>query len=377
MKANRERGQVAIGLIVIVLIGLCGVVAVQYWHQASHAQRRDSQDQVRTARWAEAAIDAYAAWEGRLPCPASTPGGTQDCSLQGKGWLPVQTLLGHAPAPSWQPLATRYVVYRAPARDLAEASDVTDLDEDNPEDKSNGYDLCQKVAGDADVWRINGGGGGGFNRALAHSKDEHLQDINVAYGLAVAGPSGVMSSLNADAAPGVEAPSRERGMTYHDYTVAVPFATLHRRLGCGMVTASAAAMASALPYGAMVKSAKAGTEKGYWLFFPLLAADVAASTSALLADVGNLTNEADVTVQSTAYWVACPVCLNFPAAIATEATATGTSIGSLAWSVFGLATSMAYTAAYTLDYGLVMATPEWSDARKLSLARSAEALGSH
>src|SRR5690606_26081091 len=115
-------------------------------------------------RWADEALAAFAIANARLPCPADTVYGEENCSSgRAKGWLPARTLLGASG--NGMPLGpVAYMVYRGDDTnhlDLAatdnvyqpplidgSAREIITKDEDGNETSRrlfaaiNGLDLC-------------------------------------------------------------------------------------------------------------------------------------------------------------------------------------------------------------------------------------------
>ena len=83
-------------LVLLLLVSsalVAGVVLLQ--SRRSAEQTRTQEDSL---RWAEEAVTSFAASTSRLPCPATTLDGEEDCSVsRDSGWLPLRTLAGATP----------------------------------------------------------------------------------------------------------------------------------------------------------------------------------------------------------------------------------------------------------------------------------------
>lgn len=105
-----------------IAISLLGLVAVLLWRFGSVASQRIAETEApQLLAKANQALAGYVAANHRLPCPAKTVGGGEDCSAIPPGtWLPVVTLgLAHADLQS-----IHYGVYRVSAPNAWEDTDL-------------------------------------------------------------------------------------------------------------------------------------------------------------------------------------------------------------------------------------------------------------
>lgn len=261
--AGRQSG---IGLVQVMLVLL--LVAATLGAGAILLQSKKAPSQALTQeqdlRWADEAIVAFAAAHSRLPCPATLPNQPENCSTgHDKGWLPWRSLVGASGnGPQVGPMA--YMVYRGDTGnqlDLAaigNAYQPAGLDGKNREivvatdDKGeptetremgsiNGLDLCRTLALATDATP---------SATLANVQARSGLPVNVAYGIAAAGPqvgtTGRLDDNNANtAAKGLEAPWREWDSGYDDRVRIRTFDTVGQMLGCRMQSDHTAAAASA------------------------------------------------------------------------------------------------------------------------------------
>ncbi|MGB3393917.1 MAG: hypothetical protein WA956_01205 [Stenotrophomonas sp.] len=270
----RAGGQAGIGLVQMMLLLLLVAATLGAGAILLQSKKAPSQalTQERDLRWADEAIVAFAAAHSRLPCPAPTVQGAEDCSSgHAKGWLPLRTLLGASGAgPQIGPVA--YMVYRgdiAGHRDLTDTGNayqppaldgnareiVTATDADGeptatrPFDAINGLDLCRALQIAADD---------SADMALARTETQAGTSLNVAYGIAAAGPTAGdnarLDSVNSgNGSATLAAPWREWDSGYDDRVRVRTFDGVGQMLGCRMqggasTTAAVAATAAPAPY---------------------------------------------------------------------------------------------------------------------------------
>lgn len=250
-------------MLIVVLIGTALAVGFVYLKAAVPAEQARAQEDA--LAWADSALTAYAAAHARLPCPASTPGGEEDCTLGAKGWLPTTTLEDvttttrlDAAGPGRAAAPMRYMVYRGGGgTDLAAIDDGYDApqwDSDNSPDAGytygtdgygfgavNGLDLCSALdqASNAGLVATN---------ALVPNRGG--TSINVAYGIAAAGATagdnGRFDLANADNTASMESPSRSASSSYDDRVRVRDFESLSQSMNCGVTVASIEALARAV-----------------------------------------------------------------------------------------------------------------------------------
>ena len=271
-------GLVQVMLILLLVAATLGAAAVLL---QSRTEPTQAVTQEQSLRWADEAITAFAAANSRLPCPAQVANGYEDCDPDhARGWLPWRSLVGATGnGPQVGPMA--YMVYRGDAAnhlDLAATGNAyqpagldgnsreivvtkgtgTDPDVTREFAAINGLDLCRTLA-----------------LAIDASPDADLSSVqartgvpvNVAYGIAAAGPrAGSASRLDDGNATGnLEAPWREWSSGYDDRVRIRSFDAVGQMLGCRQLaigTGSTSAAAAAAPFAAAAASTAAGTS-GY------------------------------------------------------------------------------------------------------------------
>jgi hypothetical protein len=194
---------------------------------------------------ADEAILGFASIFHRLPCPAETPNGAENCALA-KGYLPGAIALD---AMLYTPntLAMRYMVYRnAATGDLAGNAPITVADgssrslpsdkyDPTPEKESsfnarNGLDMCETMRLAYKDRETNPATYAHYRRGSA--------SVSVAYGLALPGAGdksdngSLFDGANAGNDPEMEAPDRGHGFSYDDFVFTRDFPSLMSAFGC-------------------------------------------------------------------------------------------------------------------------------------------------
>lgn len=233
-------------MLILLLVGsalAAGAVLLQSKRAPAHASTQE-----RTLRWADESIAAFASAHARLPCPADTVDGVENCSAgNSKGWLPLRSLAG-ASGDGLPIGPVAYMVYRgdeAAHLDLTAPGNayqptlidgsirpIISKDDDGNESSRrtfeaiNGLDLCQAL---------------GLAQTQPHDASKAgTSDLpwNVAYGIAAAGPQAGSSRLddgNAGAAAQMSAPWQEWSSDYDDRVRIRSFDAAGQMLGCRLL----------------------------------------------------------------------------------------------------------------------------------------------
>jgi hypothetical protein len=254
--------QAGLGLlqVMLLLVLLSALVAAAFQTLQSTRDGDHALTQEQALAWADGAVAAFASAHSRLPCPAATVDGAEDCAIGSKGYLPLRTLatasgvessLVGASGPGQLPGPILYAVNRGtgPAVDLAAAEQrYAPLDNEGSArttftrkdgtdfayDAVNGLDFCQALlaahqAPTADTAAHTRGHGGGT--------------VNIAYGLAVAGATpgsnGRFDRDNQSDALALEGPWTPTGGDYDDRVRVRTFQGLAEASGCRVLTATA------------------------------------------------------------------------------------------------------------------------------------------
>jgi len=264
--------QRGIGLlqVVLILVLVAAITAAGFQVLQSRVAPDARLGEEQALAWADQAVAAFAAANSRLPCPSAEPDGKEDCALGlSKGYLPTSTLdtffdhnstsiigasgLGQLPSP------VLYAVYRPPGAAPTTDGDDVDLSvadtrytplrydpenkkyEPRPEfdktksekanyDAINGLDFCAAL-GEASVLsyqngRLNVSPGSGIN-------------LNVAYGVAVAGPTpgrnGRFDDANRSNDITLAAPDATASADYDDRVRVRTFDNLAQAVGCSLL----------------------------------------------------------------------------------------------------------------------------------------------
>lgn len=204
------------------LLGLLAFVVYSRWQVNQLAADRLAQDQLLDK--ADAITRGFAALKGRLPCPAATYGGQEQCDgTLAKGWFPADAAALFAPTDVAERL--KGLRYYADAR-LTSVRDVFPKDPHNG-GIINGHDFCRTlVLIDPGLGGVDGGlpGTAGVRKP-------------VVYGFAAPGPSG-FTGANASAAPQLEDEDREQNAIYRERVRTGSARSLAMASNCGAIIAS-------------------------------------------------------------------------------------------------------------------------------------------
>ncbi len=258
LSTTAKRRQQGISLLTIALlllmIGGALLAGVAYFRAKLPSELASSQKEALS--WADKALVGYASVHHRLPCPASTPDGDENCDLS-KGWLPAKALDLDATMFAPGTLPMRYMVYRnkTPASgetfsgDLAwhdtggknipvNSFEPVQWDEDSGRysgrydfNARNGLDMCETMRLAYSAIKTGG------SAAYAHFKNGAVP-VNVAYGIAIAGAGDASGNnqpfdgANALSTPEMEAPDKPHGSSYNDYAFVRDVASLMAAFGC-------------------------------------------------------------------------------------------------------------------------------------------------
>jgi hypothetical protein len=202
---------------------------------------------------ADRALMAFASIHHRLPCPADTPSGAENCAAgKAKGYLPIGALGLDAMFLTPDLRTMRYMVYRNPASlDLAANTLVSVADATQHALPDNAYE--PKKSGDTPPPDFNARNGLDMCKIMMNSYGEidknssanyaHYKRndavVNVAYGLALSGAgdaSGNNSPFDGSNAaadlPEMEMPDRGHGGNYDDLVFVRNLPSLMSAFGC-------------------------------------------------------------------------------------------------------------------------------------------------
>lgn len=235
---RKTRGYTLVELALAMLIA--GLIGLTLWQLAPRVKSLPAVARLTATplEIAEQALQGYALANGRLPLPASTPGGAENTAFAGTtGWLPAQTLGIDLRTP------IRYGVYRAPSNVVSDDADlgtaknryVQLLPPGAMASGFNGLDFCAAL--------IN------VQRTPGASLTAGTPAAPIAYGLAVAGADGQFAGLNTTAGR-FEAGGTPKNAAYDNETVTVGAPELFGKLGCvsRIAAANSAARAAYAAY---------------------------------------------------------------------------------------------------------------------------------
>jgi hypothetical protein len=232
--------------LLLLMVGASLVAALAWLRAGLPGDEIAAAQRLALAR-ADEAIQGFASIHHRLPCPADTPLGGENCGLA-KGYLPASVLMLDAALHTPNTLTARYMVYRKADADLAANAPVTVADgstrplpgdayDPTPKDFSgdlfnarNGLDLCETM-------RLAYEGRAVDAASHAHYKRAGTP-VSVAYGLALPGAGdraddgSAFDGANAGNAPEMEAPDRGHGISYDDFVFVRDFPSLMSAFDC-------------------------------------------------------------------------------------------------------------------------------------------------
>ncbi|MCR6685647.1 hypothetical protein [Pseudoxanthomonas sp.] len=247
--------------VMLLLVLLSAVVAAAFQVLQSTRDGDHALTQEQALAWADNAVAAFASAHSRLPCPAATVDGEEDCATGGKGYLPMRTLatasgtessLIGASGPGQLPGPILYAVNRGadPATDLATAEQrYAPLDNEGSArttftrkdgtdfayDAVNGLDFCRALVEASQAPAAT---------TAAHTRDHAGGTLAIAYGVAVAGATpgsaGRFDRDNQDDAVAFEGPWTSTESDYDDRVRIRTFQGLAEASGCRVLTAAAA-----------------------------------------------------------------------------------------------------------------------------------------
>ena len=248
--------QSGIGLVqvMLLLVLLSALVASAFQILQSTRGADQALSQEEALAWADNAVAAFASAHSRLPCPAATVDGDEDCAIGSKGFLPMRTLttaagtessLIAASGPGQLPGPVLYAVNRGTDADtdLAAAEQrYAPVDNDGETrttftpkkgseffyDAVNGLDFCRALLT--------------ASQAPTSATTPHTQDragglLNIAYGVAIAGPTpgsggGNFDRENQSNAVAFESPATQTDSDYDDRVRVRSFQALADASGC-------------------------------------------------------------------------------------------------------------------------------------------------
>jgi type II secretory pathway pseudopilin PulG len=257
----RRRRQSGLSLlqVMLLLVLLSAVVAAAFQTLQSGRDGDNALSQEQALAWADNAVAAFASAHSRLPCPAATVDGAEDCAIGAKGYLPTLTLataagmeasLIGASGPGQLPGPVLYAVNRGADADtdLAAAQErYAPLDNDGNArttftrkdgsefayDAVNGLDFCRALVAASEAPATD---------ATAHTRDHAGGTLNIAYGVAVAGPtpgeSGRFDRENDGDAVAFNGPWTLSDSSYDDRVRVRSFQALAESSGCRVLAST-------------------------------------------------------------------------------------------------------------------------------------------
>jgi hypothetical protein len=326
-------------------------------------------------------VEQFAVRHSRLPCPARTVDGPEDCSHGFKGWLPTATLT--AVAGGGGPMAMRYLVYRGDGHPLGTGPDLAgpvadarrpllaDGSDAGVADHRTGLDFCEALR-----WRKTG--------RWAQDDSDQLVSTNVAYVQAGSRASTVAFALAIAPVPGQESASPrvnadlssasfEIGAATNAAADLVRFTTLGElstTLACGTAALALDTLAVGSSWAAAADSRRAaniqaGRDTGDIVAAIFVGADgmgvFESKQDIVIAKSTIVTSHAEIIALLP--WSSNPIVAKriatLEAAIATATTGLFFAHIDLPKNIISLTASSAYLAAYKIVAAQAKAIPVW------------------
>ncbi len=254
LSARRQRGVAALGMSLLTVAVAGAALGSALLYQSRNSQSHAG-EQRHAMRWAQQAVQDFVSARGRLPCPAASRAGAEDCASGAeKGWLPVASLLSTAGtrlSPAHDSMALRYLVNRGEGSrtlDLA-ASGAIYQPEFSPGTRPAAYPTDLVGTMDVCVRLLNAEKAG-----------------NMGYGMAVGAPGAAESAsgINADFTnASLEPPGRATDAIYRDLVAVRTAREVFEAARCGETSASLDAMAVAATWvEATLDVQRANVERG-------------------------------------------------------------------------------------------------------------------
>lgn len=305
----KQSGVAAISLALLLLLITSAMLASQYLARWATSASVDVRDQRSSLQRAENAINAFTFLHGRLPCPASSRNGKENCSGKALDWLPVETLGGPDVGKSNHTQAlldVRYGIYKGTGigstdPDLGTASEafVPTLPDKQPVKGYpsidtgpvvSGLDLCAKLRGlypsTSNRWalapQLSGGPGRQDRLHIKYGADGNI--VNVAYGLSVKAPRTVVASSAVNKTDLLFV-NPDRSSQLAELVKVVDVHSLYRSMGCAVSMASLDLLATARSWTYNVQSLQQSA-----IASSVDAMPTAASSLFLGGDVASVTN---------------------------------------------------------------------------------------
>lgn len=233
-----------VSVALVVLAGAAVLLLPSREASPSYVQERELLETVDRQLW------YFMARHSRLPCPASVPGGAENCSNQGKGYVPFRTL-GMDGGPGLAETPLLYSVYRR-ASAATNGSGTLFRDADLAVTR-NRYEPLMADGTALGFGQAGGAGdfcasldvarGQGLSATHTHIQDQAGQRRNVAFAIASPGAdrdggpdagrfSGRFDGINARASAGFNSDNTPVGRDYDDRVISRSFDALYSNLQC-------------------------------------------------------------------------------------------------------------------------------------------------
>lgn len=242
-RSNAGFSMLEVSVALVVLAGAAVLLLPSREASPSYVQERELLETVDRQLW------YFMARHSRLPCPASTPGGAEDCANQGKGYVPFRTL-GMDGSPGLAETPLLYSVYRRGSAStdgagaLYQDADLAVTRNRYEPLMADGTALVFSQAGAGDLCAsLDVARGQGLSTSHTHIRNEAGQRRNVAFAIAspgadqddqgaVGGFSSRFDGINASTASGFNSDNTPVGGDYDDRVISRDFDALYSSLQC-------------------------------------------------------------------------------------------------------------------------------------------------
>ncbi len=385
---KRKDTQLGFGILEIaILLSLLSALAFVLMVMPDEYEQSNREQDRKYLRIADEQLINFIGLNGRLPCPASSVTGVEDCNVS-KGTLPYITLGLKEPGYSSGDIALKYGVFRKSQSDTA-TSQATE--EANDADLTVGKNRYEPLDANGDIQEVNNINTLDFcvglmnaSSATFSTNNTYIQENSatryaVAYAIASPGANGIFDGLNGQAGQGFNAASEAiNPATYDDHVLSRGHIELYSLMQCDISIASLNIMANAVLVQNKVKSQADSladdTVKGAALAAVGVALNTAsaviagvdlANASATLATASGLLSAA---VAGCAVAVGCPLVPVYTAAVAAATTGvvlSGVAVGASVAAVVAqaVATGLYADAAIRAQSAAgSVGTQDWSSA---------------
>lgn len=383
-----KNSQLGFGILELaILLSLLSALAFVLMVMPDEYEQLNREQDRKYLRIADEQLINFVGLNGRLPCPASSANGLEDCNVS-KGTLPYITLGLKEPGYSSGDIALRYGVFRNSQSDEA-TNQATEYS--NDADLAVRKNRYEPLDANGDIQAVNNENTLDFCVGLINASsatfsinNTYIQENSstqyaVAYAIASPGANGIFDGLNGLAGQGFNAASESiNPATYDDHVLSRGHMELYSLMQCDISKASLNMMANAVLVQDQVKSQAESLADDVVMGTVLAGVGVALNTaSAVIAGVDLANASATLATASgllsgaiagCAVAVGCPLVPVYTAAVAAATTGvvlSGVAVGASVAAVVAqaIATGLYADAAIRAQSAAgSVGTQDWSSA---------------